>query len=100
MKNKPESEKKSKTVMKLIRSVNQSKKRIKKGLLPLTYKNDGWRLVFERYLEEYTFLPSGRKLLELSVYDHDGQGPYYWIPIAPAPKGVTTPALRLMALSP
>jgi len=69
-------------------------------LPPLTYQNDGWRLVFERYLEDYAFLPSGAKLLEMAVYDFDGQGAYYWIPLSEPPKGVITPALRLMALSP
>ena len=54
--------------MKLIERVNMSKKRVKKGLFPLTYKNDGWRIVFPKSLEFYDFLPAGRKLLELSVY--------------------------------
>ena len=96
MKNEPEPE--PERVLKLIERVNKSKRRVARHLPPLAYKNDGWRLVFERYLEDYAFLPSGRKLLEMSVYDYDGRGPYYWIPIAPVPKGIVTPALRLMTL--
>jgi len=101
MKNKPEPEtekKRVKLIERLIERVNKSKRRQARHLPRLTYQNDGWRLVFERYLEDYTFLPSGAKLLEMAVYDFDGQGPYYWIPIAPAPKGIVTPALRLMDL--
>ncbi len=64
-----------------------SKKRIKQGLLPLTYKNDGWRIVLPNSLEFYDFLPAGRKLLELSVYDNDMNGGYYWIPVSDPPKG-------------
>ncbi len=75
-----------------------SKKRIKQGLLPLTYKNDGWRIVLPKSLEFYDFLPAGRKLLELSVYDNDMNGGYYWIPVSDPPKGIMTPAMRLMQL--
>ena len=84
--------------MKLIERVNMSKKRVKKGLFPLTYKNDGWRIVFPKSLEFYDFLPAGRKLLELSVYDYDMNGGYYWVPLSDPPRGVMTPATRLMQL--
>ena len=100
MSEKPETEKKRVLVERLVERVNKSKRRMARHLPRLTYQNDGWRLVFERYLEEYAFLPSGAKLLAMAVYDYDGHGPYYWIPIAPVPKGIVTPALRLMALSP
>jgi len=85
-------------IIKLVHKVNQSKRRVGRGLLPLTFMDEGWRLVFSRSLEFYDFLPSGRKLLEMSVFDIDMNGGYYWIPYSPIPKGVVTPAIRLMAL--
>jgi len=85
-------------IIKLIRKVNISKRRVGKGLLPLTYEDDGWRIILPRALDFYDFLPSGRRLMEMSVYDYDMEGEYYWIPYASPPKGVTTPSLRLMAL--
>ena len=84
--------------MRLIERVNMSKKRVKKGLFPLDYDNQGWRIVLPKSLENYDFLPAGRKLLEMSVYDYDMSGGYYWIPLSDPPKGVTTPAMRLMQL--
>jgi hypothetical protein len=85
-------------IIKLIRAVNASKRRVRKGLLPLTYTDEGWRLVLPRALEFYDFLPSGRKLLEMAIFDLDMEGGYYWIPYSPPPKGVVTPAIRLMEL--
>jgi hypothetical protein len=85
-------------VIKLVRRVNQSKRRARKGMLPLTYTDDGWRVVLPRALEFYDFLQSGRKLLSMAIYDLDGRGGYYWIPYSEPPKGVTTPAMRLMQL--
>ena len=82
-------------IMREIRRINQSKRRVKKGLLPLTFTDDGWRIILPKSLEFYDFLPSGRKLLSMSVYDLDGKGEYYWIPYSEPPKGVTTPAMRL-----
>jgi len=82
-------------IMREIRRINQSKMRVKKGLLPLTFTDDGWRIILPKSLEFYDFLPSGRKLLSMSVYDLDGKGEYYWIPYSEPPKGVTTPAMRL-----
>jgi len=82
-------------IMREIRRINQSKRRVKKGLLPLTFTDDGWRVILPKSLEFYDFLPSGRKLLSMSVYDLDGKGEYYWIPYSEPPKGVTTPAMRL-----
>jgi len=85
-------------IIKLVRKVNNSKRRVEEGLLPLTYKDDGWRIILPKSLEFYEFLPSGRKLLRLAVYDYDMNGEYYWIPYSTPPKGVTTPAVRLMAM--
>jgi len=85
-------------IIKLIERVNQSKRRIGKGLLPLSYEDDGWRVVLPKSLEFYDFLPAGRKLLSLSIYDYDMKGGYYWIPYASPPREVTTPAMRLMQL--
>ncbi|MFP3307454.1 MAG: hypothetical protein RXN93_09020 [Thermocladium sp.] len=36
--------------------------------------------------------------MELAIYDLDGRGEYYWIPYASPPRGVTTPAMRLMTM--
>ena len=85
-------------IIKLIRKINASKRRVREGLLPLTFSDDGWRIVLPRALEYYDFLPAGRKLMEMSVYDYDMEGEYYWIPYSSPPSGVTTPAMRLMAL--
>jgi len=85
-------------IIKLVHKVNQSKRRVREGLLPLTFSDDGWRMVLPRALEYYDFLPAGRKLLSMAVYDLDGKGEYYWIPYSSPPSGVTTPAMRLMAL--
>jgi len=84
--------------MKLIARVNKSKKRIRKGLLPLDFNDQGWRLIFSKSLEFYDFLPAGRKLMDMCVYDYDMKGGYYWVPLSDPPKGVTTPAMRLMQL--
>ncbi len=85
-------------IIKLIRAVNESRRRVRKGVLPLTYKDDGWRVILPKALEFYDFLPSGRKLLEMAIYDYDMRGEYYWVPYASPPRGVTTPAIRLMQL--
>jgi len=82
-------------IIKMIRRVNESKKRVREGLLPLTFKDDGWRIILPKSLEFYDFLPSGRRLMELAIYDYDMRGEYYWIPYSEPPKGVTTPAIRL-----
>ena len=85
-------------IIRLVHNVNQSKRRVGRGLLHLTFIDDGWRIVLPKSLEFYGFLPSGRKLLEMSVFDIDINGGYYWIPYSPIPKGVVTPAIRLMVL--
>ena len=85
-------------IIKLVHRINQSKRRVREGLLRLTFTDDGWRLVFPKALEFYSFLPSGRRLMELAIYDLDGRGGYYWIPYASPPRGITTPAMRLMAM--
>ena len=85
-------------IIKMIRKVNQSKRRVREGLLPLTFKDDGWRIVLPRALEFYDFLPAGRRLMELAIYDLDMRGEYYWIPYSSPPRGVTTPSMRLMAM--
>jgi len=85
-------------IIKLIRAVNGSKRRVREGLLYLSYVDDGWRIVLPKSLEFYSFLPSGRRLMELAIYDYDMGGEYYWIPYASPPREVTTPSMRLMAL--
>ena len=98
MKNQNTNQNQEKTVMRLIERVNRSKKRVKKGLFPLDYDNQGWRIVLPKSLEYYDFLPAGRKLMEISVYDYDMNGGYYWVFLSDPPIGVTTPAIRLMQL--
>ena len=85
-------------IIKLVEAINASTKRIKRNLYPLEFFDDGWRIVFGKQLEDFNFLPSGRKLLEMAVYDIDMKGPYYWIPYSDPPRGVVTPALRLKQL--
>jgi len=85
-------------IIKLVEKVNSSKMLAKKGLYPLEFSDDGWRIVFPKALEFYTFLLAGRKLMEEAVYDTDFQGGYYWIQYTDAPNGVTTPALKLRSL--
>jgi len=88
-----------KYILRLIGNVNKSKLRRRKMLYPLEYTDQGWRIVLPKSLEAYDFLASGRKLLDMAVYDLDGSVGYYWIPLGPPPPGVITPALRLMQLS-
>jgi hypothetical protein len=90
---------KKKYILRLIKNINKSKRRVKRGLYPLDYEDQGWRVVLPRSLEAYDFLPSGRKLLDMAVYDLAGNYGYYWIPLKPSPPGVITPALRLMMLA-
>jgi len=90
---------KKKYILRLIKNINKSKRRVKRGLYPLDYEDQGWRIVLPKSVEAYDFLASGRKLLDMAVYDLDGSVGYYWIPLGPAPEGVITPALRLMMLS-
>jgi len=85
-------------IIRLVHLVNQSKRRVGRGLLHLTFTDDGWRIVLPKSLEFYSFLPSGRKLLEMAIYDYDMGGEYYWIPYASPPREVTTPSMRLMVL--
>ena len=89
---------KKEEIIKLIRKVNQSKKRVKKGLYPLEYIDDEWRIVLPKSLEFYDFCQAGRKLLEMAEYDLDMKGGYYWIQYSELPKGVTTPSIRLKYL--
>jgi len=86
-------------IMSEIRRINKSKRRVKKGLLPLSYMDDGWRIILPKSLEFYDFLSAGRRLMELAIYDYDMRGEYYWIPYSEPPKGVTTPAMRLALMS-
>jgi hypothetical protein len=87
-----------KYVINLIKNINKSKKR-KYRAYPLEYVDQGWRIVLPKSLEVYDFLPSGRKLMDMAIYDLDDSVGYYWIPLKPSPPGVITPALRLMQLS-
>ncbi|MCY0880954.1 MAG: hypothetical protein OWS74_03080 [Firmicutes bacterium] len=42
--------------------------------------------------------PSLAEFLRLAIYDLDFEGGYYWLPYDDPPSGVTTPAMRFMAL--
>ena len=85
-------------IIELVKRINRNPQRIERGLPPLEFVDTGYRLVFERYLEDFAFLQEGKTLLEMAVFDQDFEGMYYWIPYTDI-KDVTTPALRLMALS-
>jgi len=85
-------------ILKLVEKVNKNKKREKMGLFPLEYNDTGWRIVFGKDLELYTFCKEGEKLLAVAVYDIDFKGGYYWIQYAPVPKRFTTPAIKLRYL--
>jgi len=86
-------------IIELVKKINRNPQRIERGIPPLEYDDQGWRIVFEKYLEDFTFLEEGKKLMETAVVDSDFQGIYYWIPITDPPRGVTTPASRLMTLA-
>jgi len=86
-------------VIELVKRINSNPQRIERGLPPLEYDDQGWRIVFEKYLEDFTFCQAGEKLMEMAVVDSDSRGIYYWIPVTDPPKGVTTPAMRIMVLN-
>ena len=86
-------------IIELVKRINRNPKRIEKRLPPLEYTDDGFRIIFDRYLEDFTFLEEGSTLLEMAIFDMDFGGMYYWIPYTDIPQGVTTPAIRLMSLS-
>ena len=86
-------------IIELVKRINRNPQRIEKGMPPLEFVDTGYRFVFERYLEDFAFLPEGKTLLEMAVFDQDFEGGYYWIPYTDIPQGVTTPAIRLMSLS-
>jgi hypothetical protein len=86
-------------IIELVKRINSNPQRIEKGMPPLEYTDDGFRIIFDRYLEDFTFLEEGSTLLEMAIFDMDFEGMYYWIPYTDTPQGVTTPAIRLMSLS-
>jgi len=86
-------------VIELVRKVNRNPLRVERGIPPLEFVDTGYRFVFERYLEDFAFLPEGKTLLEMAVFDQDFEGAYYWIPYDNLPRGFTTPGLRLMTLA-
>jgi hypothetical protein len=87
-------------IIELVKRINRNPQRIEKGIPPLEYIDDGFRIIFDRYLEDFTFLEEGSALLEMVIFDMDFGGMYYWIPYTDdIPQGVTTPAMRLMSLS-
>jgi len=88
-----------KRIIELVSAINRNPLRVERGIPPLEYTDQGWRIVFEKYLEDFAFLEEGRTLLDMAVCDLDFQGIYYWIPISNPPRGVTTPASRLMTLA-
>ena len=85
-------------IIRLVEKINKNKKREKLGIFPLEYVDTGWRIVFGKDLELYTFCKEGEKLLAVAVYDIDFKGGYYWIQYAPVPKRFTTPAIKLRYL--
>ena len=89
---------KKEEILKSVKSINTSPRRLKRNLYPLEPSDDGWRIVFPKSLELYDFCKEGRKLLQEAVYDIDSRGGYYWIAYDDPPRGVVTPALRLMRL--
>jgi len=88
-----------KRILGLVERINGNPLRVERGIPPLEYDDQGWRIVFDKYLEDFTFCRAGRKLMEMAIADSDFQGIYYWIPITDPPRGVTTPASRLIALN-
>jgi hypothetical protein len=86
-------------IIELVKRINKNPKRIEKGIPPLEYTDDGFRIIFDKYLEDFAFLEEGSALLEMAIFDMDFGGMYYWIPYTDIPQGVTTPAMRLMSLS-
>ena len=89
---------KKEKIINLVNKINASPERIRRRLYPLEYKDDGFRIVFEAYLEQFMFLPEGKLLRKKAIKDWDSRGIYYWIPYRKIPKGFTTPALRLAKL--
>jgi len=90
---------KKEEIIELVNKINNNPERIKRGLYPLSYKDDGgFRIVFSTQLEQFTFLPEGVILWKEAIIDQDFKGIYYWIPYAEIPKGFTTPAIKLSAL--
>ena len=85
-------------IIELVNKINNNPKRLKRGLYPLEYKDDGFRIVFSVYLKRFAFLPEGKLLLEEAILDQDFKGLYYWIPYGEIPKGFTTPAIKLSTL--
>ena len=85
-------------IIRLVEKINKNKKREKLGIFPLEYVDTGWRIVFGKDLELYTFCKEGEKLLAVAVYDIDFKGGYYWIQYGPTPKRFTTPAIKLRYL--
>jgi len=86
-------------IIELVKRINRNPQRIERGIPPLEFVDTGYRFVFERYLEDFAFLPEGKTLLEMAVFDQDFQGAYYWIPYSDnLPRGFTTPGLRLRSL--
>jgi hypothetical protein len=89
-----------KRILGLVERINGNPIRIEKGMPPLEYTDTGFRIIFNKYLEDFTFLKEGSTLLEMAIFDMDFEGMYYWIPYTDdIPQGVTTPAMRLMSLS-
>jgi len=85
-------------IVKLVEKVNKNKKRERMGLFPLEFSDTGWRIVFPKSLELYTYCKEGQKLLLEAVYDIDFKGGYYWIAYDNPPKRFTTPSIKLRYL--
>jgi len=85
-------------IIELVNKINNNPERIRRGLYPLEYTDDGFRIVFSVYLEQFTFLPEGKALWDEAIIDQDFKGLYYWIPYGEIPKGFTTPAIKLSTL--
>jgi hypothetical protein len=77
-------------IIELVKRINRNPRRIERGLPPLEFVDTGYRLVFERYLEDFAFLQEGKTLLEMAVFDQDFEDGYYWIPYSDnLPRGFT-----------
>ena len=61
-------------IIELVNKINNNPKRLKRGLYPLEYTDDGFRIVFSVYLEQFTFLPEGKALWKEAIIDQDFKG--------------------------
>ncbi|CAH69392.1 hypothetical protein [Deltalipothrixvirus pozzuoliense] len=89
----------------MIKEINEELDKL--CLFPLEFVDGGWRYyvhanainqIFDELEDDLSKVPALRKFLNIAIYDLDFNGGYYWIPYDEPPSGVTTPAMRFMAL--